>query len=101
MDVTINDLRKLISETLNEFSTGMSVSDHPQGEPDLSDLELIDEKIQIAERLLDEIDADVIEQKVSRQAAELLVKAKETIINLRELVASDHPRIAELPYDVE
>jgi len=101
MNVSINDLRHLIKETLNEFSTGMSVSDHPQEEPDLSDLGLIDEKIQIAERLLDEIEADVIEHKVSRQAAELLVKAKETIINLRELIASNHPEMTELPYDTE
>tara|TARA_R100000808_G_C2150335_1_gene159072 strand:+ start:2867 stop:3172 length:306 start_codon:yes stop_codon:yes gene_type:complete len=101
MNTTIDDLRQLIQETLNEFSTGMSVSDHPQEEPDLSDLGLIDEKIQIAERLLDEIQADVIEQKVSPQAADLLVKAKEIIINLRELISSDHPEIAELPYDTE
>ena len=101
MDVTINDLRGLIKETLNEFSTGMSVVDHPQEEPDLSDIELIDKKIQIAERLLEEIEADVVEQKVSSQAATLLVQAKEAIINLRELIASDHPEMAELPYEIE
>tara|TARA_Y100000034_G_scaffold135909_1_gene209743 strand:+ start:1140 stop:1445 length:306 start_codon:yes stop_codon:yes gene_type:complete len=101
MDATINDLRKLIKETLNEMGTGMSVSDHPQEEPDLSDIGLIDKKIQIAERLLDEIEADTIEQKVSSQAAMLLVQAKEVIINLRELIASDHPELTKLPYETE
>jgi predicted metal-dependent hydrolase len=93
MDVSLQKLKSLIKEEM--MSTVWGTYQH---EPlDNFNTDFAFELVQKSSRLIEELEADVLEQQVSEEAAVCLVQAKQALIKLGDILSSDNPQLETEP----